>query len=154
MNSLFSWDVYFVRRDRLNKEKNVISNGDMCNENKPCFCTEELRMELINSKNFILLQWINKGFLWVTCGHRAQVGGGRENPLRLWLAGSSSSARAACALNFHFHCWLLSAIHNAKVNSNSEQFGRHENTHQSAKKKKKELSKFLGLFLDSGWPDE
>ena len=82
---------------------------------------------------------------------------GKENSLRPQLTDSSSSARTGCALNFHFHCWLLSAIHNAKVNSNTGQFGRHENTHQSAKKEeegKKKLSKFLGLFLDPGWPHE
>lgn len=56
MNSLFSWSVYFVERDRINQDKNVISDGVMCNENKQCFCTKELRVELMNSKDSILLQ--------------------------------------------------------------------------------------------------
>lgn len=52
----------------------------------------------------------------------------------------------ACALSFHFHCWLLRAIHNAKVNSYAAQFGIHKNTHQSAKEKKKTLKSFEVYF--------
>lgn len=78
--------------------------------------------------------------------------GGQENSLRLrWLVPWAQPG-TACALSFHLHCRLLSAIHNEKVNSYTAQLGIHKNTHQSAKKKK--LSKFLGLFLDLGWPIE
>lgn len=34
-----------------------------------------------------------------------------------WLASSPISAEMACTLSFHFHCWLLSTTHYAKVNS-------------------------------------
>lgn len=74
-------------------------------------------------------------------GHSAQeLGGGKENSLRLGLARSPSQLGTACALSFHFHCRLLSAIHNAKVNSYTAQFGRHKNIHQSAKGGKKKTS--------------
>lgn len=78
-------------------------------------------------------------------------GGGKENSLRPQLADSSSSARTGCALNFHFHCWLLSAIHNAKVNSNTVQFGRHKNTHQSAKKEEEEKTLKVPRFIFRSW---
>lgn len=54
MNSLISWNVYFVERNK--PDKNFISDDDMCDENKWCFCAKELKAELMNSKNSVLFQ--------------------------------------------------------------------------------------------------
>lgn len=62
-------------------------------------------------------------------GERRRILRGLGWPIPLAQLGT------ACALSFHFHCWLLSAIHNAKVNSYTAQFGRHKNTSISQEKK-------------------